>query len=225
MQDTNDRVAIVGGGIMGITLGYYLTRAGAKVDIYEAAPEIGGLAGLVTLPDGTSVDRFYHTVLSSDAKLMQLSTELGLNDQLRFNQTRTGVYYRGRIFSMNNIMEFMRFPPLGWIDRVRLGITVLAAQLIRDWHSLENESVERWLIRLGGRNTYENIWRPMLKAKFDGSFDNVPATWMWARLVRLKSTRKGVDQKEMAGHFVGGYITLLHAMAERIRAAGAAGAA
>lgn len=220
MQNTEDRIAIVGGGIMGITLGYTLARAGAKVDIYEAAPDIGGLAGLYTLPDGTVIDRFYHTVLSSDAKLMALSAELGLNDQLRFKQTRTGVYYRGRIFSMNNLMEFMRFPPLGWIDRFRLGVTILAAQLIRDWRNLEGESVEKWLIRFSGRNTYENIWRPMLRAKFDGSFDNVPATWMWARLVRLKSTRKGVDQKEMAGHFVGGYLTLLKAMADYIRGAG-----
>jgi protoporphyrinogen oxidase len=220
MQHTNERVAVVGGGIMGLTLAYYLTKAGVAVDIYEAGPELGGLAGPYALADGTQVDRFYHAVLSSDAKLMQLAAEVGVTDQLRFKQTRTGVYYKGRIHSMNTLMEFMRFPPLGWIDRFRLGITILAAQLISDWKSLEGTSVERWLIKLSGRNVYENIWRPMLKAKFDGSFDNVPATWIWSRLVRLKSTRKGVNQKEMAGHFIGGYITLLNAMAKRIRAAG-----
>ena len=105
---------------------------------------------------------------------------------------------------MNNMIEFLRFPPLGWIDRFRLGLTVLYAQFIRNWHRLESISVEKWLIWLGGRRTYQNIWLPMLKAKFDGNFDDTPATYIWSRLVRIKSTRKGANQKEEAGHLIGG---------------------
>ena len=58
------------------------------------------------------------------------------------------------------------------------------------------------------------------RAKFDGGFENTPATYIWARLNRVSSTRKGAKQKEMAGHLIGGYITLIEAMAERIRATG-----
>ena len=214
------KIAIVGGGIMGITLAYYLSKQGAQVEIFEASPILGGLAGPLTLPDGTDVDRFYHVMLTSDEFLMGLCEALGVTDQLRFNTTRTGFYWRGKLYSMNNVVEFMRFPPLGWIDRFRLGVTVLAAQMVRDWHSLEGESVEKWLLRLGGKTTYENIWRPMLKAKFDGGFADVPATWMWSRLVRIKSMRKGVSQKESSGHLLGGYMTLLKAMLKHIEAAG-----
>ncbi len=214
------KVCIVGAGIMGLNLGYFLAQQGATVEIFEASDSLGGLAGPLTLKDGTAVDRFYHTILSSDSHLRQLCRELGLADQLKFNQTRMGFYHHGRIYSMNNVVEFLRFPPLGWIDRFRLGLTVLAAQLVRDWRSLESVSVEAWLLRLSGQRTFENIWRPMLKAKFDGGFDNVPATWIWSRLVRMKSTREGANQKEEAGHVVGGYITLLQEMARRIEAAG-----
>jgi protoporphyrinogen oxidase len=121
---------------------------------------------------------------------------------------------------MNNMIDFLKFPPLGWIDRFRLGVTVLYAQFINDWHRLESVSVEKWLVRWGGRHTYENIWLPMLKAKFDGSFDNTPATYIWARLVRMKSTRSGPAQKEEAGHLIGGYITLIMAMVDKIKASG-----
>ncbi|MBE2239244.1 MAG: NAD(P)/FAD-dependent oxidoreductase [Caldilineaceae bacterium] len=214
------KTAIVGGGIMGITLAYYLARAGVTVEVFEASATLGGLAGPLTLPDGVEVDRFYHAILPSDAYLNTLCTELGIADQMRFKETRTGFYYNHAIYSMNNIVEFLKFPPLGWIDRLRLGITVLAAQRVRDWQELEGVSVEEWLIRLGGKNTYQNIWRPMLAAKFDGDFRNVPATWIWSRLVRVKSTRQGASQKEGAGHIIGGYITLIKAMAERIEAAG-----
>jgi protoporphyrinogen oxidase len=121
---------------------------------------------------------------------------------------------------MNNMVDFLRFPPLGWVDRFRLGLTVLAAQFIRDWHSLEGVGVEDWLLRWSGKGTYQNIWRPMLNAKFDGGFENTPATYIWSRLVRMKSTRSGAEQKEMSGHLIGGYITLIKAMAARIESAG-----
>ncbi len=214
------KVAIVGGGIMGISLGYFLSKNGVDVEIFEASPFMGGLAGPITLEDGTTIDRFYHAILSSDSHLRELGAELGIGDQFRFKETRMGFFYRGKIFSMNNIVEFLRFPPLGWIDRFRLGLTVLYAQFVRDWHKLESISVEKWLLALSGKRTYENIWLPMLKAKFDGSFDQTPATYIWARLVRMKSTRSGANQKEEAGHLIGGYISLIRAMADKIEAAG-----
>ena len=215
------RAAIVGGGIMGLALGYFLARAGAEVEVFEASPELGGLAGTTHLPDGTAVDRFYHTILPSDVNLRELCAELGIDGELRFQPTRTAFFYRGRLHSMNNIIEFLRFPPLGWIDRLRLGVTVLAAQLVRDWRRLERTSVERWLVRFGGRTAFQNIWRPLLRSKFDATcFDDVPATWIWSRLVRMKSARSGASQQEGAGHLVGGYATLVHALAGTIRESG-----
>lgn len=214
------KVAVVGGGIMGITLGYLLTKRGIHVEIFEASPTLGGLAGPLTLEDNTEVDRFYHAILSSDSYLQQLCRELHIEDSFRSRETKMGFFHRGKVFSMNGIVDFLRFPPLGWIDRFRLGLTILAAQQVKDWQQLESISVEKWLLRWSGKNTYANIWKPMLRAKFDGSFANVPATWIWSRLVRMKSTRNGAAQKEQAGHLIGGYITLLKAMASQIEAAG-----
>jgi protoporphyrinogen oxidase len=207
---------------MGVSLGYFLARRGIPVEIFEASPTLGGLAGPLYLPDGTPIDRFYHAILSSDGHLRQLCSELGIEDQLRFRQTRMGFFHDGQVYSMNSTLEFLKFPPLGWVDRFRLGLTVVAAQFIRDWNRLEGISVEDWLVRWGGRRLFESIWQPMLRAKFDGGFDQTPATYIWSRLVRMKSTRGGANQREEAGHLVGGYATLLRAMAERIQAAGGA---
>ncbi len=214
------KVGIIGGGIMGICIGYFLSQRGVSVEIFEASPNPGGLAGAITLEDGTQVDRFYHAILSSDRHLHALCSELGIADRLRFRDTGMGFFYKGQIHSMNTVLEFLRFPPLGWIDRFRLGFTVLYAQFIRDWQKLENISVEKWLVGLSGQRTYKNIWLPMLKAKFDGNFDQTPATYIWSRLVRMKSTRSGANQKEQAGHLIGGYMTLIQAMIERIKASG-----
>lgn len=214
--------AIVGGGIMGVTLGYFLARAGVPVTIYEADPVLGGLAGPLTLPDGTDVDRFYHAILSSDDHLMTLCAELGITDRLRFKPTGTLVYAGGRLEPMNGLLDFLRFPPLRLVDRVRLGLTVLQAQRVSDWRQLEHVPIRDWLIGAGGDELFRRFWGPMLQAKFDGAVGDTPATWMWSRLVRTRSTRKGVRQREVCGHLIGGYRTLLDAMAERIRAAGGA---
>ena len=214
------KIGIIGGGIMGTCIGHFLSKRGIEVEIFEASPELGGLAGPLTLPDGTPIDRFYHAILSSDSHLRGLCEELGIDDQFRFRETRMGFFYQEQIHSMNNVMEFLRFPPLGWIDRFRLGLTVLLAQFVRDWRRLESISVEKWLVGLGGSRTFQNIWLPMLKAKFDGGFDNTPATYIWARLVRMKSTRRGANQKEEAGHLIGGYSSMIRAMADRMQAAG-----
>lgn len=213
-------VGIVGGGIMGITLGYLLSRRGVHVEIFEASPVLGGLAGPIRLPDGAVVDRFYHAILSSDAHLIELCRELGIADRLRFNVTRTAFYHRGGLYTMNNLVEFLQFKPLSFIDRIRLGLTVVYAGLWKDWRELESIPVDTWLRRVSGERTYNDIWGPMLRAKFDGAFTDTPATYMWSRLVRTRSTRKGVNQKEMSGHLIGGYATLMDAMAAKIEAAG-----
>ncbi len=214
------KVAIVGGGITGITLGYLLSGRGVEVDIFEASPVLGGLAGPLILEDGTPVDRFYHAILPSDDNLWQLCRELGIDDQFRFRQTKNAFYVAGAIHSMNSAAEFLRFKPLSLIERCRLAATIVRAQLVRDWRHLETVTIEAWLRRWSGTGTFTKLWHPMLTAKFDGQYDRVPATWMWSRLVRMKTTRSGANQRESAGHLIGGYATLLNAMAARILASG-----
>src|SRR5688500_8222903 len=112
------KVAIIGSGIMGTCIGYFLSKQGVDVEIFEASPLLGGLAGPLTLEDSTIIDRFYHAILSSDSHLRELCEELGMGEQLRFRETRMGFLYQGKIYSMNSVVEFLRFPPLGWIDRL-----------------------------------------------------------------------------------------------------------
>jgi protoporphyrinogen oxidase len=207
-----NRVGIVGGGIMGITLAYLLARAGIRCEVFEGSPSIGGLAGSLILEDGTAVDRYYHTILSSDSQLRELCGELGVLDQLKFRNTRNTFYVDGGLHSMNSLLEFLTFRPLPPLERFRLGLTVARAQFYKDWRELESVTLRDWLTRLGGARVFERLWAPMLEAKFGGDYSEVPATWMWSRLVRMKSTREGANQRERAGHLVGGYATLLSAM-------------
>lgn len=216
MGGTVPTVGIVGGGIMGINLGYFLSQSGVKVDIFEASSMMGGLAGPYYLQDGTRVDRFHHAILPGDRQLLQLCTDLGLTDRLRFQKTQKGYYFNGRVHPMNSLADYLRFPPLVWSDRVRLGWTILAAQWVRDWKRLEGVSVEDWLVKLSGRRNFENVWRPMLDAKFDGGYGDTPATYMWSRFTQSGLIRKYANREVVVGHLIDGYGTLLNRMARRI---------
>ena len=170
----------------------------------------------MTLMDGTEVDRFYHAILSTDEHLRALCQELGIAGQLRFRPTRTGVFMHGGIHQMSDVWQFLRFPALRLVDRVRLGLTIVSAQRTRDWRSLESTNLEEYLVKRGGRRLFNEFWAPMLNAKFDGRYDSVPATWMWSRFVRTTAGRRGVRQQELTGHLIGGYPTLMRALAAGI---------
>ena len=47
------------------------------------------------------------------------------------------------------------------------------------------------LQRLCGRRIVERLWRPLLDSKFDGRFDDLPATYMWARTGGCRDARQG----------------------------------
>jgi len=216
------RVAIVGGGILGTSLGYFLSEAGVEVHLVERGSNLGGLVAPIELGelDGARVDRYYHCILNSDRHFIDLIRAVGLEDHLQHVETKMGFYHDGRLYPMSTPLDFLRFPPLGMLDRARLALTILACRRIKDWHDLENISVEAWLTRLSGRHAYETIWKPLLGAKFDGDFAQVPATYIWSRLVRMTDTRDGAAQKELMGYLIGGHLPVVEALAARIVASG-----
>jgi protoporphyrinogen oxidase len=212
-------IAIVGGGILGITLGYLLSQRGTRVTVFEASDTLGGLAGPIKM-DGYNIDRYYHAILTGDAHLQGLFAELGISDRYHAKITKSALYKQGRFFPVNDTKDYLTLPLISLFDRFRLGLTYLYALREHDLNKVEAVDVESWLTRVSGRKVFETFWRPLLRSKFDGSFDNTPATYIWSRIQRMATTRSGANQKEMSGYLVGGYITLLEAMARQIETKG-----
>ncbi|MBZ0301531.1 MAG: NAD(P)/FAD-dependent oxidoreductase [Anaerolineae bacterium] len=214
-QPPRMRVAVVGGGIMGVTLAYKLSqRDDLDITIYERGGNLGGLAAFMWY-DGVRMDRFYHTILSSDLSMQALIQESGVADRLHFTETKQGFFDSGQIYPFNTPIDLMTYPPLNIFQRFRLGLQVLYAQLESDWRKMDNVSVEDWLVKVSGRAVYEKVWKPLLRAKFDTAFTDVPATYIWSRLKRMMGTRQGVTSKEMMCFLENGYYTLIEAMAEQ----------
>lgn len=202
------RWGIVGGGMLGMTLAHRLARAGRDVTLVEASSELGGLASAWNLGD-VVWDRHYHVTLLSDSFLRGLLGELGLEQEMRWVETRTGFYSDGLLHSMSNVVEFLRFPPLNLVDKLRLGATIVYASRINDWQRLEEVPVSDWLRRWSGRRTFERIWLPLLRSKLGENYRRTSAAFIWATIQRLYAARRSGLKKEMFGYLPGGYARIL----------------
>ncbi len=200
---------------MGMALAYRLTESGNTVDVFEREEQLGGLA---THHDfgGFFWDRFYHVILPSDRCLIRFINDIGLGDELRWRQTRTGFYVDGRMHSISNSIEFLRFPLLSLIDKFRLALTMIYSSRIDNWQRLEKLPVDEWLRKVSGRRTYEKMWRPLLLAKLGDNYRRVSAVFIWSYIKRLFSARDSSASKEQLGHVTGGYKQVFEVLRQRI---------
>ena len=211
--------AVVGGGVLGMTLALRLREQGKEVTMFEAAEEIGGLASAWRIGD-TVWDRFYHVTLMSDLHVRNILKELQLEDDMEWVQTRTGFYTSGKLLSMSNSIEFLRFPPLNLIEKLRLGATIFYASKLKNWKKLESIGVCEWLTKFSGKSVFEKIWKPLLRAKLGENYQHASAAFIWSIIARMYAARRSGLKKEMFGYLPGGYRRFLKAFEKRLIDAG-----
>jgi protoporphyrinogen oxidase len=211
--------AILGGGLLGMTVALRLAQQGQRVTLYESSKELGGLASAWQLGDITW-DRHYHVTLLSDSNNRSLLRELGLEQELNWVETKTGFYTGSRMVSMSNSLEFLKFPPINLIDKARLALTILHASRIEDWKALERIPVEEWLRKWSGANTTDKIWLPLLRAKLGANYTKASAAFIWATIARMYAARRSGLKKEMFGYVPGGYARILARMQDVLQRAG-----
>ena len=76
------RIAIIGGGISGLTFAYYLQKAGVAYDLFEADERTGGNILSLHPPEGYLLEAGANS-LQLSAELEELLHELGLTDQIQ----------------------------------------------------------------------------------------------------------------------------------------------
>lgn len=89
----NAKVAIIGGGLSGLTAAFDLARAGARISLYEAGPNFGGKIWSSDV-GGHQVDAGPDTFLARVPHGRQLVEDLGLTDQLESPVAPVPAYLR-----------------------------------------------------------------------------------------------------------------------------------
>jgi protoporphyrinogen oxidase len=213
-------IRIIGGGMTGLTLGLRLAQRGLPVVIHERDSFLGGLSSESVL-DCLPIDRFYHCVLPTDTTLLELFDEIGLtSDNVGWRKTRTGFLSHGRLLEMTTTRDFITFPELHMLDRLRLGWTLLYCSMTKNWKDLDGQPVGEFLRQHGGQRLFESIWEPLLVSKLGPQYDRFAATFIWATIKRMLMARKAQGRAEMLGFVKGRYGKVFDAMRRKIESLG-----
>lgn len=214
----SQKLAVIGAGPMGLVCAYELLKQGHQVEVYEAADRIGGMSISFDF-NGLEVEHYYHFICMTDTPLFDLLEELGLTDKLRWQVTKMGFYYRGKINPWGTPQALLSFPGLSLIDKARYALHVLRTKYIKDWRKLDKIDAIGWLQSWVGPKAYEILWERLFTLKCFEHSGCISAAWIGTRVQRIARSRKNLFEEQL-GYLEGGSETLLKALAREIVARG-----
>ena len=212
-------IAIIGGGITGLTAGYTLTKQGHKVTIFEKDSILGGLAhGFREKGWDWSLEKAYHHLFTNDDAIISLIKELNLEDKLIIKRPITANYVHSKIFPFDSPLDLLRYPYLDPISKFRTAMLVAFFKVTPKWigvnplwKPLESITAKKLFTTIGGTLSWKNLWGPLMEGKFGSLTDTVAASWLWARIKKRTPSLCYIE---------GGFQTLINRLADVIREQG-----
>ena len=187
-------VAIVGGGISGLSTAYYLAKAGIPSTIIEARARVGGVIQTEYV-QGCVIEGGPDSFLSIKPAAMELIRELdmageviGSNDHLRV----TYVWKRGRLVPLPDGLQLMvptKLIPLlttrllGWSTKLRMGMELFHSPGRRP----DDQSVAEFVTQHYGAEAVDYLAEPLLSGIYGGSPSALSISSVLPRFVELEA--------------------------------------
>jgi protoporphyrinogen oxidase len=165
-SDPNERIAILGAGISGLSLGWLLSRQGRQVTILEASSHTGGLARTFQW-HGLPCDLAPHRLHTSDRALL---SEIQNLVPLRKLKRRSRILMRGKRIQdpINPIEILLRLPP-------GIGLSLVWGFLTRP--NLLEDSFESLALNRYGKGLYDFFFEPYTRKLFGVPPPEISVTW------------------------------------------------
>jgi squalene-associated FAD-dependent desaturase len=197
-------VAIIGGGLAGLSAGSALAAAGYHVELFERRPYLGGRASSYELPGtGEVVDNCQHVLLGCCTNLIDFYRRLGVEQQIRWYDEITFILPGGKSSTLKPGLlpaplhaapSFLASSVLGLKDKVAIARAMLA--LTPALPTDEGQSFQAWLERHGQtKQAIDRFWAPVLISALNEELDRVSVPY--AALVFRDSFLKSAEAGRM----------------------------
>ncbi|MDD5773562.1 MAG: NAD(P)/FAD-dependent oxidoreductase [bacterium] len=206
----NFDIAVIGGGIAGLTAGYEASKAGLKVAVIEKEGFLGGAIMPIKIRD-YYIEGYYHHVFVDNYYLFNLSKELGF--KIKFYPTLTAFHFLDKFYKLTNAFDLLKFNRLSILERVRLAKLLAITLLIKDIASYDEITAKEWIIKHTGENVYKVFFEPMLQSKFGKNAEKTSAAWLLGR-IKMRSARS--SKGEMLGYVDGSFKVMIDCLADYI---------
>jgi protoporphyrinogen oxidase len=216
--DIAKKVAVIGGGPMGLVCAYSLIKKGYTVDVFEKSGKVGGMSAHFDF-SGLSIEEYYHFVCGPDEYTFNLLKELNLFEELKWTETKMGFYYNGELYKWGGPFELLKFPKANIIEKIRYGLHIFLASKRKNWHKLDSITALDWIYKWEGKGGYTKFWDSLFQLKFYELKNKIASPWLWSRLARVAKSRKNIFT-ERTGYIRGGSEVLLKKLCSQIEAGG-----
>jgi squalene-associated FAD-dependent desaturase len=195
-------VAVVGGGLAGLSAGCALASAGFRVTLFERRSYLGGRASSYQHPGtGEVIDNCQHVLLGCCTNLIEFYERTGVSGSIRWFDRMTFLEPGGRASEiapsalpapLHTAPAFLRASCLELADKAAIAraMMALAPTTPRD----NGESFLAWLQRHGQtQRAIERFWKPVLVSALNEEVDRVSVPYA-AQVMResfLKSAAAG----------------------------------
>jgi oxygen-dependent protoporphyrinogen oxidase len=206
------RIAIIGGGISGLSAAFYLEKAragGAELEyaLFESGQRLGGCMASEQV-EGCLVEAGPDSFLTEKPWAITLCQELGIADQLigsNDSQRKTYIVVHGRLVAMPDGLMFMvptrllptaLSPLFSWDTKVRM-----ARELLHPPRPMqEDETVAQLVERHFGPEVVDRLADPLLSGVYGGDAGRLSARAVLPRFVEMEEKYGSLSRAMLAAH-------------------------
>lgn len=189
-------MAVIGGGIAGLTAAWNLVQGGADVVLLESGPQVGGQ--LKTYRDGRYICEDGPSTVHVTAEFLALCDQLGITDRLLYageNGEQRYIIRGGRpVLVPNGLGGFLATPLLSGAGKLAL---VRGAFKNGPKPGADDESVSSFARRVFGDEAFNFMIEPFIAGVYAGDPDRLSARYV------LKAV---YEAEREGGSIVGGFL-------------------
>jgi len=210
-------VAVIGGGLAGLSAACALAESGYQVHLLERRPYVGGRASSYEHPGtGEIVDNCQHILLGCCTNLLGFYRQLKVEDQIRWFDRIVFLEPGGRQSVMqpgllpapfHNSLSFLRSSALSLADKLAIARGMMA--FLRGVPAETAKNVADWLRRHGQTpRAIDRFWNPALVSALNEDLDRISVHYaaMVFRQAFMESAQGGwmgvpkIPLSELYGH-------------------------